>query len=138
MLAGVDAGSAVQSGSRSRTATIVSEDVSPWNAMRPVSISPDSEASPPAAVAAEAITTASAAETAPAAENTTASDAAPASAQLSEVAASVVAFTPVKTKQSALANAVAKEVASTLFPRSVLVGIILIQAAVIVWLLLRH
>jgi carbon monoxide dehydrogenase subunit G/uncharacterized protein YjbJ (UPF0337 family) len=48
------------------------------------------------------------------------------------------AFTPVKTKQSALANAVAKEVASTLFPRSVLVGIILLQAAVIVWLLLRH
>jgi len=52
--------------------------------------------------------------------------------------APAVAFTPVKVKQSALANAVAKEVASTLFPRSVLVGIILIQAAVIVWLLLRH
>ena len=50
----------------------------------------------------------------------------------------VVAFTPVKVKQSALANAVAKEVASSLFPRSVLVGIILIQAVVIVWLLLRH
>jgi carbon monoxide dehydrogenase subunit G/uncharacterized protein YjbJ (UPF0337 family) len=50
----------------------------------------------------------------------------------------VVAFTPVKLKQSALANAVAKEVASSLFPRSVLVGIILIQAVVIVWLLLRH
>ena len=49
-----------------------------------------------------------------------------------------VAFTPVKVKQSAVANAVAKEVASSLFPRSVLVGIILIQAAVIVWLLLRH
>jgi carbon monoxide dehydrogenase subunit G len=55
-----------------------------------------------------------------------------------EVAAAVVAFTPVKIKQSALANAVAKEVASNLFPRSVLVGIILIQAAVIVWLLLRQ
>ena len=52
--------------------------------------------------------------------------------------ADVVAFTPVKVKQSALANAVAKEVASSLFPRSVLVGIILIQAVVIVWLLLRH
>ncbi len=50
----------------------------------------------------------------------------------------VVAFTPVKVTQSALANAVAKEVASSLFPRSVLVGIILIQAVVIVWLLLRH
>ncbi|HEU4729199.1 MAG TPA: hypothetical protein VFT22_14950, partial [Kofleriaceae bacterium] len=49
-----------------------------------------------------------------------------------------VAFTPVKVKQSALANAVAKEVASSLFPRSVLVAIIVIQALVIVWLLLRH
>jgi hypothetical protein len=49
-----------------------------------------------------------------------------------------VAFTPVKVKQSDLANAVAKEVASSLFPRSVLVAIILIQALVIVWLLLRH
>jgi carbon monoxide dehydrogenase subunit G len=50
----------------------------------------------------------------------------------------VVAFTPVKVKQSDLANAVAKEVASSLFPRSVLVAIILIEALVIVWLLLRH
>jgi carbon monoxide dehydrogenase subunit G len=49
-----------------------------------------------------------------------------------------VAFTPVKVKQSAMANAVAKEVASTLFPRSVLVAIIVIQAVVIAWLLLRH
>jgi len=55
-----------------------------------------------------------------------------------EKALDVVAFTPVKVTQSALANAVAKEVASSLFPRSVLVGIILIQAVVIVWLLLRH
>jgi len=54
-----------------------------------------------------------------------------------EVAAAVVAFTPIKAKQSALANAVAKEVASSMFPRSVLVGIILIQAVVIVWLLVR-
>jgi len=50
----------------------------------------------------------------------------------------VVAFTPVKTKQSALANAVAKEVASSMFPRSVLVAIILIEALVIVWLLLSR
>jgi carbon monoxide dehydrogenase subunit G len=49
-----------------------------------------------------------------------------------------VAFTPVKVKQSALANAVAKEVASTLFPRSVLVAIIVLEAVIIVWLLLRH
>jgi carbon monoxide dehydrogenase subunit G len=52
--------------------------------------------------------------------------------------AAPIAFTPVKVKQSALANAVAKEVASTMFPRSVLVVIILIQALVIVWLLVRH
>jgi len=52
--------------------------------------------------------------------------------------AGAVAFTPVKVKQSDLANAVAKEVASSLFPRSVLVAIILIQALVIVWLLVRH
>ena len=49
-----------------------------------------------------------------------------------------VPFTPVKVKQSALANAVAKEVASTLFPRSVMIAIILIEALVIVWLLVRH
>ncbi|HEX3474732.1 MAG TPA: carbon monoxide dehydrogenase subunit G [Kofleriaceae bacterium] len=49
-----------------------------------------------------------------------------------------VPFTPVKVKQSAVANAVAKEVASTLFPRSVLVAIILIEALIIVWLLVRH
>jgi carbon monoxide dehydrogenase subunit G len=49
-----------------------------------------------------------------------------------------VVFTPVKVKQSDLANAVAKEVASGMFPRSVLVAIILIEALVIVWLLLRH
>ncbi|HEX2686985.1 MAG TPA: SRPBCC domain-containing protein [Kofleriaceae bacterium] len=55
-----------------------------------------------------------------------------------EAAPSVVAFTPVKVKQSDLANAVAKEVASSLFPRKVLVAIILIQALIIVWLLLRH
>lgn len=49
-----------------------------------------------------------------------------------------VSFTPVKVKQSALANAVAKEVASSLFPRSVLVAIIVLEAIVIVFLLLRH
>jgi hypothetical protein len=48
-----------------------------------------------------------------------------------------VEFTPIKVEQSALAKSVAKEVASTLFPRSVLVAIIAIQAAVIAWLLLR-
>jgi hypothetical protein len=49
-----------------------------------------------------------------------------------------VSFTPVKVKQSDLANAVAKEVASSLFPRSVLVAIILLEAVVIVFLLMRH
>ncbi len=48
-----------------------------------------------------------------------------------------VAFTPVKVQPSALAKGVAKEVASALFPRSVLVAIILVQGAVIAWLLLR-
>lgn len=51
--------------------------------------------------------------------------------------APAVAFTPVKVKQSDLANAVAKEVASSLFPRSVLVAIIVLQALVIVWLVVR-
>ena len=51
--------------------------------------------------------------------------------------APAVAFTPVKVKQSALAKSVAKEMASTLFPRSVLIAIIAIQSAVIAWLLLR-
>ena len=53
-------------------------------------------------------------------------------------AAPAVAFTPVKTSQAQLANAVAKEVASSLFPRSVLVAIIIVEALVIVWLALRH
>ena len=48
-----------------------------------------------------------------------------------------VEFTPVKVTQSALARSVAKEVASTMFPRSVLIAIIVIQSAVILWLLLR-
>jgi carbon monoxide dehydrogenase subunit G len=59
-------------------------------------------------------------------------------AAASVAAAPAVEFTPVKVKQSALANAVAKEVASSLFPRSMLVAIIVLQAAVIVWLLVRH
>jgi uncharacterized protein len=54
------------------------------------------------------------------------------------IAPMAVPFTPVKVKQSAVANAVAKEVASTLFPRSVLIAIILIEALIIVWLLVRH
>jgi carbon monoxide dehydrogenase subunit G len=63
------------------------------------------------------------------------SAAAPAS---SAAAARPIAFTPVKTKQSDLANAVAREVASSLFPRKVLVAIIVLQAIVIVWLAVRH
>jgi uncharacterized protein len=62
----------------------------------------------------------------------------PVATPVARPAAPVVAFTPVKVKQSALANAVAKEVASSLFPRSVLVAIIVLQAALIAWLLLRH
>jgi carbon monoxide dehydrogenase subunit G len=53
-------------------------------------------------------------------------------------AAPAVAFTPVKVKQSDLANAVAKEVASSLFPRSVLVAIIVVEALIIVWLLVSR
>jgi carbon monoxide dehydrogenase subunit G len=68
----------------------------------------------------------------------TARPTAPAASGDARPAAPDVAFTPVKVKQSALANAVAKEVASTLFPRSVLVAIIVLEALVIVWLLLRH
>jgi carbon monoxide dehydrogenase subunit G len=48
-----------------------------------------------------------------------------------------VEFTPVRVKQSAIAKSVAKEVTSSLFPRSVLVAIILIQTAIIIWLLVR-
>ncbi len=46
-------------------------------------------------------------------------------------------FTPVPVKQSALAKSVAKEVAAALFPRSVLAAIIVVQVAVIAWLLVR-
>jgi carbon monoxide dehydrogenase subunit G len=49
----------------------------------------------------------------------------------------VVEFTPIKADPSALARGVAKEVARTMFPRSVLVAIIVVQSAVIAWLLLR-
>ena len=62
----------------------------------------------------------------------------PTAPEADKPAGPVVAFTPVKVKQSAVANAVAKEVASSLFPRSVLVAIIVLQALVILWLLLRH
>jgi hypothetical protein len=48
-----------------------------------------------------------------------------------------VEFTPVPVKQASLVKGVAKEVASSLFPRSVLAAIIVVQAAVIAWLLLR-
>lgn len=48
-----------------------------------------------------------------------------------------VEFTPVKVTQSALAKSVAKEVAREMFPRSVLVAIIVLQFLAILWLLLR-
>jgi len=126
-------------------------------AHREAAAQPRSEASAPAAVAAESAVVAASGATA--ASTTAASTAAASAAPVPPAAApvpatsaasapsasaptasapAVTAFTPVKVKQSAVANAVAKEVASSLFPRSVLVGIILIQAAVIVWLLLRH
>jgi hypothetical protein len=75
----------------------------------------------------------------PAVAVTTAATPAPAKPAAPPVTAPMaVPFTPVKVTQSAVANAVAKEVASSLFPRSVLVAIILIEALVIVWLLVRH
>jgi carbon monoxide dehydrogenase subunit G len=98
---------------------------------------PRAEASAPATVAAEAVATAASGPAAPAPPASSPAATAPPAATPSATAIPPT-FNPVRTKQSALANAVAKEVASTLFPRSVLVGIILIQAAVIVWLLLRH
>jgi uncharacterized protein len=61
----------------------------------------------------------------------------PAAAPAAPAAPPPVVFTPVKVKESDVAKRVAKEVASTLFPRSLLVAIIAIQAAVIVWLLVR-
>jgi carbon monoxide dehydrogenase subunit G len=60
-----------------------------------------------------------------------------AAAPAEAAAPKVVEFTPIKTRQSAIANAVAKEVASTIFTRGVLVAIIAIQFAVILWLALR-
>lgn len=96
-------------------------------------------AAEPAQEAAPAIASGPAAAPAEAAPATPAPSATPTATVTSPVApASPVVFTPVKTKQSDLANAVAKEVASSLFPRSVLVAIILIQALVIVWLVVRH
>jgi uncharacterized protein len=41
-------------------------------------------------------------------------------------------------KQSELAASIAKEVATTLIPRPVLIGIVVAVAALLVWLLLRH
>ena len=103
-----------------------------------------SPASPSGTAASASGTAASVSGTAASASGTAASSSASASSSTSASAASStsapgnpVAFTPVKVKQSALANAVAKEVASTLFPRSVLIAIIVIQALVIVWLLVR-
>jgi carbon monoxide dehydrogenase subunit G len=95
-------------------------------------------ASAPAEVAAAAALVAAEA-TAPA---PTAAVAAPvvvaAAPVVAKPAVPAVAFTPVKTSQAQLANAVAKEVASSLFPRSVLVAIIIVEALVIVWLAVRH
>jgi carbon monoxide dehydrogenase subunit G len=103
---------------------------------------------PPPAVAPAVAAAASAppaiAEPAPVASTPVATEAAtsattPLAAPVPAVAPATpsVAFVPVKTKQSALANAVAKEVASSLFPRSVLVAIIVVEAIVIIWLLAR-
>jgi len=89
-----------------------------------VAAEPSSQGAPPVTEAAPPIAASSPAAGAPPATTTT-----------PPVAA---AFTPVKTKQSDLANAVAREVASSLFPRKVLVAIIVLQAIVIVWLAVRH
>jgi uncharacterized protein len=73
----------------------------------------------------------------PAATTPAAAAAEPEPAPVGPAPAPAVEFTPVKVQQSALAKSVAKEVASTMFPRSVLVAIIVLQSAVIAWLLLR-
>ncbi|HWO26833.1 MAG TPA: carbon monoxide dehydrogenase subunit G [Kofleriaceae bacterium] len=86
---------------------------------------PVSEAEPPAAI-----------DPAPAAA-TTPAPAPTESVKPASPAKPAIEFTPIKVQQSALAKSVAKEVASTMFPRSVLVAIILLQSAVIAWLLLR-
>ncbi|HWU86142.1 MAG TPA: carbon monoxide dehydrogenase subunit G [Kofleriaceae bacterium] len=72
---------------------------------------------------------------APAATAPAPAEAAPAPAETAPAPA--VAFTPVKVTQAAVSRRVAKEVAREMFPRSVLVAIIIVQAAVIAWLLLR-
>ncbi|HSK03976.1 MAG TPA: hypothetical protein VK932_22135, partial [Kofleriaceae bacterium] len=78
------------------------------------------------------------AEPAPAPAEPAAAPAAPAAEPApSPTKPPAVEFTPVPVKQSALAKGVAKEMASALFPRSVLIAIIVIQAAVIAWLLVR-
>jgi uncharacterized protein len=102
---------------------------------------PDAVAAPaatPAAVTASATPATVTASAAPAAVTASATPAVEVARPTSPVAPAAPVFTPVKTKQSDLANAVAKEVASSLFPRSVLVAIILIEALVIVWLAVRH
>jgi uncharacterized protein len=98
---------------------------------------PATSAAPSTSTTTSAAPAASAAATSTPPVVSTAAAGAAATSEPSKPADLPVSFTPVKVTQAALANAVAKEVASTLFPRSVLVGIILIQAAVIVWLLVR-
>ncbi|HEX3764567.1 MAG TPA: carbon monoxide dehydrogenase subunit G [Kofleriaceae bacterium] len=98
-----------------------------YMAMEEATVRSASPPAPPPAAAKPAVAVATAATAAPA------KPAAP-----PVTAPMAVPFTPVKVKQSDLANAVAKEVAASLFPRSVLVAIILIEALVIVWLLIRH
>jgi uncharacterized protein len=107
-------------------------------AAAPPAVAPAASAPPAVAGPAPALPTPVASEAA-ASTTVSAPPAAPASATAPAVAPATtsVAFVPVKTKQSALANAVAKEVASSLFPRSVLVAIIVLEAIVIIWLLVR-
>ena len=107
-------------------------------AMQPPATTEPPTAPVPAAIAAAASATLAAPEPVVAPAVVAAPVVAPAAPSPPTGPAPVVAFTPVKTKQSALANAVAKEVASSMFPRSVLVAIILIEALVIVWLLLSR
>jgi carbon monoxide dehydrogenase subunit G len=101
----------------------------------PAATEPADAAAAARGAATSSVTAAPAAASLP--EPAAAVPAAPAVSRPTAQAAPGVAFTPVKTKQSALANAVAKEVASSLFPRSVLVAIIVLEAIVIVWLLAR-
>jgi hypothetical protein len=91
-------------------------------------------AAPPPPAAAEAPATPPAAAPPPPAAAEAPAAAPPAAAPRSPPA---VAFTPKRADPAALAKSVAKEVAKELFPRSVLVAIIAIQALLILYLLIR-